>query len=77
MSLCVHVRHLTHCAGCHAGQLYMHACHSADRVAYNTIALPFHLQLCSGTGKTIAFGLPVIQHLGRFADNSEGRTSVR
>lgn len=31
----------------------------------------------TGTGKTIAFGLPVIQHLARFADDHQTRTSVR
>ncbi|CAM9480566.1 unnamed protein product [Hapterophycus canaliculatus] len=31
----------------------------------------------TGTGKTIAFGLPVIQHLGRFAEDHEQRTYQR
>ncbi|KAG5192078.1 P-loop containing nucleoside triphosphate hydrolase protein [Tribonema minus] len=31
----------------------------------------------TGTGKTIAFGLPVIQHLGRFADDADTRTNTR
>lgn len=31
----------------------------------------------TGTGKTIAFGLPVIQHLGRFADDHKTRTQMR
>ncbi len=31
----------------------------------------------TGTGKTIAFGLPVIQHLGRFAEDHERRTYQR
>ncbi|CAM9234416.1 unnamed protein product [Laminaria digitata] len=31
----------------------------------------------TGTGKTIAFGLPVIQHLARFADDHETRTYQR
>ena len=31
----------------------------------------------TGTGKTIAFGLPVIQHLGRFADDDDGRSRTR
>ncbi|KAG5189927.1 P-loop containing nucleoside triphosphate hydrolase protein, partial [Tribonema minus] len=31
----------------------------------------------TGTGKTIAFGLPVIQHLARFADDADSRSSKR
>lgn len=31
----------------------------------------------TGTGKTIAFGLPVIQHLGRFADDDGGSRTRR
>ncbi|CAM9408692.1 unnamed protein product [Ectocarpus sp. 6 AP-2014] len=31
----------------------------------------------TGTGKTIAFGLPVIQHLGRFAEDHQQRTYQR
>lgn len=31
----------------------------------------------TGTGKTIAFGLPVIQHLGRFAEDHKERTYQR
>lgn len=31
----------------------------------------------TGTGKTIAFGLPVIQHLGRFADDDSGSRARR
>lgn len=31
----------------------------------------------TGTGKTIAFGLPVIQHLARFADDHMTRYTIR
>lgn len=31
----------------------------------------------TGTGKTIAFGLPVVQHLGRFAEDHKERTYQR